>query len=146
MLTLAVVRHPLGRPSERAFLAEVGLHWGAYVPEPPRQSERNCRGAAAGLGAFELLRQAAPRAAPEDGWDHAADVAVELDIGQVMLGSLDLGRVLLGLVAQRLHLRLAVERVESKLILVSSTRSVPSAVSTSGLISSIEQSSAVNAS
>ena len=43
--------------------------------------------------------------------DHAADVAVERDIGEVVFRRLDLLLVLLGLVAQRDDVGMAVERV-----------------------------------
>jgi hypothetical protein len=55
VLTLAVTRHLLARPSERGFLAEVRRDWAAYFPALPAQSEFNRR-----LrwlwGAFEGLR------------------------------------------------------------------------------------------
>ena len=43
--------------------------------------------------------------------DHAADVAVELDVVEAVLGGLELGRVFLVRVAQRLDLLVAEERV-----------------------------------
>ena len=67
VLTIAVGRHLLGRPSERAFLAEVGRDWGAYFPVLPRQSEFNRRVRWL-WGAFELLRQTLLGAVPADPW------------------------------------------------------------------------------
>ena len=43
--------------------------------------------------------------------DHAADIAVELDVGEVIFGRLDLGRILLGLVAEREDVLVAEQRV-----------------------------------
>jgi hypothetical protein len=67
VLTLAVTRHLLARPSERGFLAEVRRDWAAYFPQLPTQSEFNRR-----LrwlwGALEELRRHVAAAAPEDPW------------------------------------------------------------------------------
>src|ERR671916_2284030 len=43
VLTVAVVRHILGRPSERGFLAEVRREWPGLFPRLPHQSECNRR-------------------------------------------------------------------------------------------------------
>jgi len=67
VLTVAVVRHLLGRPSERGFLAEVRRDGAAYFPALPAQSEFNRRVRWL-WGAFEGLRQRAAAAAPEDPW------------------------------------------------------------------------------
>ena len=68
--------------------------------------------------------------------DHAADVAVELDVGEVVLRRLDLHRVLLGQVAQLGEVLVAEHRrCESKPTLASSTSNLPSSVTASGLIS-----------
>src|SRR5262249_24118073 len=63
VLTIALVRHVLGRPSERGFLAEVRRDWGRYFPALPAQSECNRRVRWL-WGAFELLRQAVLRDVP----------------------------------------------------------------------------------
>jgi Transposase DDE domain len=67
VLTLAVARHLLARPSERGFLAEVRRDWAAYFPVLPAQSEFNRR-----LrwlwGAFEALRRHVAAAVPADPW------------------------------------------------------------------------------
>src|SRR5215211_8630755 len=55
VLTIALVRHLLGRPSEAGFLAEVGRDWRAYFPVLPAQSEFNRRVRWL-WGAFEHLR------------------------------------------------------------------------------------------
>src|SRR5215831_4627948 len=43
LLTIAEVRHLLGRRSESAFLAEVARDWGHLFPVLPHQSEANRR-------------------------------------------------------------------------------------------------------
>jgi hypothetical protein len=43
LLTIALVRHLLGRRSEAGFLAEVALDWGHLFPHLPHQSEANRR-------------------------------------------------------------------------------------------------------
>jgi hypothetical protein len=43
LLTLAVVRHLLARPSERARLAELRANWADLFPRLPHQSEYNRR-------------------------------------------------------------------------------------------------------
>jgi hypothetical protein len=43
VLTVALVRHLLGRSSERAFLAELRRDWGACFPALPAQNEFNRR-------------------------------------------------------------------------------------------------------
>ena len=75
--------------------------------------------------------------------DHAADVAVELDVGEVVLLGLDLRRILLVEVAQRLQLLVAVERVVVEVDLASSASTLPSLVTTSGLISTSEPSTSI---
>ena len=75
VLTVALVRHLLGRPSERAFLAEVGRDWRAYFPVLPRQSEFNRRVRWL-WGAFEGLRQRVTAAVPEDPWQQVDTTAV----------------------------------------------------------------------
>src|SRR5919202_1678612 len=67
VLTLALVRHLLGRRSERAFLAEVRQGWGHYFPHVPAQSEFNRRVRWL-WGAFEQLRQHVVAAVPPDPW------------------------------------------------------------------------------
>src|SRR5438874_12614345 len=43
VLTIALVRHLLARPSERGFLAEVRRDWPGHFPALPAQSEVNRR-------------------------------------------------------------------------------------------------------
>lgn len=43
LLTIALVRHLLGRRSEAGFLAEVGRDWAGLFPRLPHQSEVNRR-------------------------------------------------------------------------------------------------------
>ena len=75
VLTIALVRHLLARPSERAFLEEVRRDWRAYFPRLPGQSEFNRR-----LrwlwGAFECIRQQALCTLPEDGWQQVDTTAL----------------------------------------------------------------------
>ena len=56
VLTIALVRHLLGRPSEAGFLAEVRRDWSCLFPRLPAQSEFNRRVRWL-WGAFELLRR-----------------------------------------------------------------------------------------
>jgi hypothetical protein len=65
LLTIAQVRHLLGRRSESAFLAEVARDWGHLFPRLPRQSEANRRTRWL-RGAFEQLRAALAARLPED--------------------------------------------------------------------------------
>jgi hypothetical protein len=67
VLTIALVRHLLARPSERAFLAEVRRDWRAYFPALPAQSEFNRRVRWL-WGAFEHLRQHLAGQVAADGW------------------------------------------------------------------------------
>lgn len=67
VLTIAVVRHLLGRPSEAGFVAEVRREWGHYFPRVPAQSEFNRRVRWL-WGAFEALRQDLLGRAPADPW------------------------------------------------------------------------------
>jgi Transposase DDE domain len=75
VLTLVVVRHLLGRPSERAWLAEVRRDWGAYFPHLPGQSEFNRRVRWL-WGACERLRQHLVAAIPEDSWQQLDTTAL----------------------------------------------------------------------
>jgi hypothetical protein len=75
VLTIALVRHLLARPSERAFLAEVRREWAAYFPALPAQSEFNRRVRWL-WGAFEHLRRWLLRAVPEDGWQQLDTTAL----------------------------------------------------------------------
>ncbi len=75
VLTVAVVRHLLGRPSERAFLAEVRRDWRHYFPVVPAQSEFNRRVRWL-WGAFELLRQACVATVPADPWQQVDTTAL----------------------------------------------------------------------
>jgi Transposase DDE domain len=67
VLTVALVRHLLARPSEAGFLAEVRREWAGLFPRLPAQSEFNRRVRWL-WGAFELLRQRAAARLPADGW------------------------------------------------------------------------------
>ena len=73
--------------------------------------------------------------------DQAADVAVELDVAQVVLAGLELRRVFLVHVAQLPMSGWRNRALSSKLILASSASTSPASVTTSGLISTSEQSS-----
>ena len=74
--------------------------------------------------------------------DHAADIAVELDVAELVLAGLALDRVLLVLVAQRLDLGMAEQRVVvDRHLGVERQQIARSPVTTSGLISISEASS-----
>lgn len=75
VLTVALVRHLLGRPSERAFLEEVRRDWGDWFPRLPSQSQFNRRVRWL-WGAFELLRQALLAGVPEDPWQQIDTTAL----------------------------------------------------------------------
>lgn len=75
VLTVALVRHLLGRPSERAFLDEVRRDWPGWFPHLPSQSQFNRRVRWL-WGAFELLRQALLAAVPEDPWQQIDTTAL----------------------------------------------------------------------
>ena len=65
MLTIAVVRHLLGRRSEAGFLDEVARDWAHLFPVLPHQSEANRRIRWL-WGAFEQFRRALAGRLPED--------------------------------------------------------------------------------
>jgi DDE family transposase len=65
LLTIAVVRHLLGRRSEAGFLAEVARDWAHLFPVLPCQSEANRRIRWL-WGAFEQLRATLAARLPED--------------------------------------------------------------------------------
>jgi hypothetical protein len=67
VLTIALVRHLLGRPSEAGFLAEVARDWANLFPHLPAQSELNRRVRWL-WGAFELLRRHLAARLPVDPW------------------------------------------------------------------------------
>jgi hypothetical protein len=67
VLTIALVRHLLGRPSEAGFLAEVARDWAHLFPHLPAQSELNRRVRWL-WGAFELLRCHLAARLPADPW------------------------------------------------------------------------------
>ncbi len=75
LLTIALVRHLLGRPSERAFLAEVRQDWASYFPRLPGQSEFNRRVRWL-WGAFAYLRQHVASQLPEDPWQQLDTTAL----------------------------------------------------------------------
>jgi hypothetical protein len=75
LLTIATVRHLLGRPSEAGFVAEVRRDWGHSFPRLPHQSEVNRRVRWL-WGAFELLRQRLLAEAPEDDWQQIDTTAL----------------------------------------------------------------------
>jgi hypothetical protein len=67
VLTVALVRHLLGRPSQAGFLAEVARDWAHVFPHLPTPSELN-RKVRWPWGAFELLRQHLAARLPADPW------------------------------------------------------------------------------
>ena len=67
VLTVALVRHLLGRRSEAGWLAEVRREWAHLFPRLPAQSEFNRR-ARWLWGAFEQLRASLAARCPEDSW------------------------------------------------------------------------------
>ena len=75
VLSIALVRHLLGRPSESAFLAEVGRDWRHFFPILLAQSEFNRR-----LrwlwGALEALRTHLLRDVPADSWQQIDTTAL----------------------------------------------------------------------
>ena len=75
LLTIAVVRHLLGRPSEAGFVDEVRRDWGHCFPRLPHRSEVNRRVRWL-WGAFELLRQRLLAGAPEDEWQQVDTTAL----------------------------------------------------------------------
>jgi hypothetical protein len=66
LLTIALVRHLLGRRSEAGFLDEVRRDWAHLFPQLPHQSEANRRVRWL-WGAFEQLRRHLAGLLPEDG-------------------------------------------------------------------------------
>jgi hypothetical protein len=75
VLTVAVVRHLLGRPSEAGFLEEARRDWGHYFPALPAQSEFNRRVRWL-RGAFEHLRAGAAGRTPADAWQQVDTTAL----------------------------------------------------------------------
>lgn len=75
LVTIAVVRHLLGRPSEAGFIDEVRRDWGHYFPRLPHQSEVNRRVRWL-WGAFELLRQHLAERLPADSWQQVDTTAL----------------------------------------------------------------------
>ena len=75
VLTVALVRHALGRASERAFLAEVRRARAHYFPALPAQSEVNRRIRWV-WGAFERSRQQVAHRVPEGPWQRRDTTAV----------------------------------------------------------------------
>jgi hypothetical protein len=75
VLTIATVRHLLGRPSEAGFVAEVRRDWGHSFPRLPHQSEVNRRVRWL-WGAFELLRRRLLAGVPEDDWQQVDTTAL----------------------------------------------------------------------
>jgi Transposase DDE domain len=67
VLTIALTRHLLGRPSEAGWLAEVRRDWAHLFPRLPAQSELNRRTRWL-WGAFELLRTYLAAQLPADVW------------------------------------------------------------------------------
>jgi hypothetical protein len=65
LLTIALVRHLLGRRSENGFLAEIRRDWPALFPHLPDQPEVNRRTRWL-RGAFEQLRAACAASVPAD--------------------------------------------------------------------------------
>jgi Transposase DDE domain len=75
VLTVAVVRHLLGRRSERGFLREVRREWAHCFPRLPSQSEFNRRVRWL-WDACELLRQRVVGRLPEDTWQQVDTTAL----------------------------------------------------------------------
>jgi DDE family transposase len=75
VLTVAVVRHLLGRPSEAGFVEEVRRDWAHYFPRLPHQSEVNRRVRWL-WGAFELLCQHLLARLPADPWQQVDTTAL----------------------------------------------------------------------
>jgi hypothetical protein len=75
VLTVALVRHVLGRPSEAGFLAEVRRDWHPFFPRLPAQSEFNRRVRWL-WGAFEQLRRLLLAERPVDGWQQVDTTAL----------------------------------------------------------------------
>lgn len=75
VLTIALVRHLLSRPSESAFLEEVRRDWRALFPHVPVQSAFNRRVRWL-WAAFEHLRQHGVRQLPEDTWQQVDTTAL----------------------------------------------------------------------
>ena len=77
--------------------------------------------------------------------DHAADLTVELDVVELVLGCFEFGRVFFDLVAHFFDIWMAIQRVVVEVHLGIKRNHSPAPVTTSGLISTIEQSRSVNA-
>jgi Transposase DDE domain len=75
VLTVALVRHLLGRRSEAGWLAEVRRDWAHLFPRLPVQSEFNRR-ARWLWGAFEALRAHLAARLPEDSWQQIDTTAL----------------------------------------------------------------------
>ncbi len=75
ILTIALVRHLLRRPSARAFLAAVRPDWAHYFPRLPAQSEFNRRVRWL-WGAFASLRRHVVSQRPEDAWQQVDTTAL----------------------------------------------------------------------
>ena len=75
LLTVAMVRHLLGRRSEAGFLAEVARDWAHLFPRLPHQSEANRRIRWL-WGAFEQVRAMLAARLPEDDCQQAGTSAL----------------------------------------------------------------------
>jgi hypothetical protein len=75
LLTIALVRHLLGRRSEAGFLSEVARDWAHLFPQLPHQSEANRRIRWL-WGAFEQLRALLAARLPEDDCQQAGTSAL----------------------------------------------------------------------
>ena len=75
VLTIALVRHLLGRPSEKAFLEELRREWRHYFPRLLSQSQlgRRLRWL---WGAFEALRERLLAHLPQDTWQQVEATAL----------------------------------------------------------------------
>ena len=85
LLTIALVRHLLARPSENGFLHEVRRDWSHFFPHLPVQSEVNRRIRWL-WGAFEQLRLLALEAVPADGWQQVDTSALPVKHGSRVRG------------------------------------------------------------
>jgi hypothetical protein len=75
VLTIAVVRHLLGRRSESGFLAEIRRDWSWLFPSLPHQSEFNRRVRWL-WGAFKAFRQHLAAQIPADDWGQIDTLAL----------------------------------------------------------------------
>lgn len=109
LLTIALLRHLLGRRSEAAFLEEVRRGWRHCFPRLPSRSEFNRRVRWL-WGAFEALRERLLAHLPQDTWQQVDTAALPVKHPSRVRGPDRWqgpgGRLRLGLRPQRVVLRL----------------------------------------